>query len=224
MKHHYDTVDSDELPIVLEDGGPTAGSKHVEIIHGECGNCDYDRLKVKRQCGEVVETCMLCEYSRFGSGPWEAPTTDRNRLNDIREYADNDGSPVEKIGEVGVECYGRGPEVFDVPAGIEVHDYFGSNSVKRCLFHANDLKGIVALLENERGFVTDVVDQYVDGRAVTHELNTPNNPNAIHVGIWEHRHGDRETSVRLANAVRHDDAFESLPPIHLDHEADGIVP
>jgi hypothetical protein len=223
MKHHYDTVDADELPIVLEHGGPTAGDKHVEIVWGECGNCEYDRLKVEQQYGEVVETCMLCDYSRFGSEPWEAPTTDRDHLNDVREYADNNGLPVEKIGNVDDHSSIQTWEIFDVPGGFEMFCCIDNEGVESTLLFDSEITEILALLEEKRGFLAAVVDEEVDGRAVTHELNAPNNPNAVHVGVWEHKYADRTASIPLINTIRHDDRLMSLPPIHLDPEADGIV-
>jgi len=223
MKHHYDTVDANELPIVLEHGGPTVGSKHVEIVEGECGNCEYDRLKVERQFGEVVETCMLCDYSRFGSHSWEAPTTDRDRLEHCREYAENEDSPVKKVGRVGGRESVHQWEVFDVPSGFELFCHFSTNDVERKLLFDSGIQKIVALLEEHNGFLTDVVDEHVEGKAVTNDVNTPNNPNAVHVGVWEHKYADRTASIPLINTIRHDDRLISLDPIHLDPEADGIV-
>jgi hypothetical protein len=223
MKHHYDTVNADELPIVLEHGGPTEGSKHVEIVEGECGNCEYDRIKVERQYGEVVESCMLCEYSRFGSEPWEAPTTDRDHFKRLREFADENDSPVEKVGRVGGRDFVYQWEIFDVPSGLEVFCYLETNDVEREFLFDSEMREIVALLEEHNGFLTDVVDEHVEGKAVTNDMNAPNNPNAVHVGVWEHKYADRTASIPLINTIRHDDRLMSLPPIHLDHEADGIV-
>lgn len=222
MKHHYDTVDAEELPIVLEDGGPTAGDKHVEIVEGECGNCKYDRLKVERQFGECVETCMLCDYSRFGDGSWEPPSTNRRRLNKAQEYAAEESNDYSKVGEIRNEI-GPDLKVFDSTYGFEIFMIFDGN-VERSLFQSEHFEEIVALLEAEQEFVTDVVSEHVDDKAVTNEVNAPNNPEAIHIGVWEHKYDDRPTGIRLVNTIRHDDRLWSLAPIHLDPEADGIVP
>jgi hypothetical protein len=217
LHYPHESVDSTETPIVIEESGPTAGDEYVAIHDGECGNCGYDRVRVKRKYGETVEWCMLCDSRSHGRHEsWERPTTDGDDLRDLREYADSDG-PVVKLGEYGPSSrYTHGSEVFGYDNGtglIKVFEH-GSDgtSTERTTVTTSMLDGLLRVLERERGYVSTFVDEELDGKTITNSANAPNNPNAVHAGVLEHKGVPTALWIRMTEI-----------PIHFDPRSDGIA-
>lgn len=215
---HPERTDTDELPIVLSDG-PTAGDKYVAIQEGECGRCGYDRIRVSRQYGEGSRTCMACGASAFGSGDWELPDSDADLRDRCREAADWDG-PVETAGRVSLSRRGE-IETFVhedtdlVKAFIRQGEY--RSGVKRVCLRDETLRGLLSTLEDHNGFVSDFVDEEIDGKQV--RPSVAGNPNTRHVG----RYADLGEWQSTAFAVSiHRELLDE--PVHIPHHLDGVSP
>lgn len=221
LRNPHETVESDELPIVVESHDHPAKTD-VRIVEGECGNCGYDRIKVSQQIGFWYETCMLCGAQRHDGGDgWELPTTDRERRDDLREYADMDESPVVRHSENLIER-GHGVEVFGYE-NSSVIKMFERDGDRRTGGYSLDLTsltkdrvvGLLKALEQSEDFVTEFVEEEMD-KAVTKTVNAPPNRNATHAGILEHK----GVSVPLWIAMNQEGYIDE--PIHFDPRADGI--
>ena len=217
-------VRTDELPIVMSDG-PTEGHEYRAIEEGECGNCGYDRIKVSAKHGERVETCMLCDYyRRSDSDEPQRPTTEKDELRKLRQYSDNDSSPVVKHGEFGPSSrFTHGSEVYGYDDGTSLLKVFrhhdGGTTTERKTFTRETLNGILRVLERDEDFVTEFVNDELAEKAVTNSFNAPNNPNAIHAGVVEHKGVRTALWIRINQMTESDD----LAPIHYDPRNDGIV-
>jgi len=113
LKQPPELVKTDELPAVLESGGPTEGEEYVAIEDGECGNCGYDRVKVTHRYGEVYQSCMLCDARSFGGWEWDTPKTERDDIHNP------DGEDV-----VSVRTYKARPKYDDLthePCNVHEH-------------------------------------------------------------------------------------------------------
>lgn len=215
--------DTDELPIVLENG-PTAGDAYEAIHEGECGNCGYDRIMVSRKYGEGVERCMLCEASTHdGRDEWELPATDSDDLRHMREYAEKDG-PVVKHGEFGpVGPYRHGHEVFGY-TDTELIKVFrhgrDGTDLEQTALRCETLDGVLDVLERSEGYVTEWVNEHLDGKSVGPDTRG-GNPNAIHIGELTFGGMKSWKSVRLAIKIDH--ILDESRPLYIPPERDGVV-
>jgi len=212
------SIDTDELPIVLEQGGPTAGSSHIQIVEGECGNCGYDRIKTNQKHGECVSTCMLCESTKFSTdNSWSKPSIESSRLHDDREYADGDG-PLKKVGEYGGSRMMHGNELFayddsDVMRYYK-HGRDGTTTTQINLLQS-DLKEMVMILEKDSEWLTDLVDNELRGKQIRRSVNY--NSNAIHIGELTYKNG---LTSRIWVSVSH--MMNGPPIIHFPASADNV--
>jgi hypothetical protein len=209
LRNPHETVESDELPIVVESG------KHSEtrIVSGECGNCGYDRLKVEQQTGHWSETCMLCDAYRYDGGDgWQLPTTAKQRRNGLRE-ADEIEGPVEKR-STPHETRVHDIEVFEY-TDTELYKWFDGFGGSIGSLTDDQVTGLLKALEST-GRVSEYIEDEIDGKTVTNSLNAPPNSNATHAGILEHRGLPPALWISMAH-----EGFVDTP-IHFNPRADGI--
>lgn len=219
----HESLDEDGPPFEIANG-PTAGHEHREVIEGECGNCGFDRLLVSRKHGEGVRRCLLCDsYTHsMDDGEWHQPKTDFDELKRLREWADNDGNVVEKVGEYGPSSqFTHGTEVFahtDTKL-LKIFEHPSDTSTERTTFRRRDLHGLLRTLERYDGFVTEHVREHMDGKQIAPDLGS-DNPNAVDAGIIKTRFSDPHSGVRIWIAADH--VGLNTPPIHFSPDDNGV--
>jgi hypothetical protein len=183
-RHPGPDLDTDELPIVLSNG-PTAGDKYEAIEEGHCDVCGYDRVRVTRKYGSGGRTCMNCDASAHEADDEMTPQkTDFDELKELREWDDSDDYTVRKVGEYGSRSrYTHGTEVFEYTNGsdlLKVFSHPSSTSTERMSLTRTDMHGLMKLLEDQEGFVTDWVNDELRSKQVRPAVTF--NPNAMHSG------------------------------------------
>jgi hypothetical protein len=229
LQEHPESINTDELPIVVDED-PHSTTKIVEI---ECGNCGYDRGKEMRDryTGLRSTTCMLCEHRRKDDGSgWIRPTTDSDRITDLRRHANVDG-PLHKAGEYGPRSrYSHGDgEVYRYTDGTSLikwvehppHGRTGTSTVHSIT--DDDLRGIVSTLEDDCGWLSELVREKYDSAIVDCADNK--NPRAIHHGRAKTKYDDERQwrATRAHVSALH--LFENvdLRPITFSPQDNGIV-
>lgn len=180
-RHPDETLDTDEFPIVLENG-PTAGHKYEAIEEGECDVCGYDRLRVTRKYGTGGRQCMNCGASAHENDEMTPAKTDFDELKQLREWERDSDYTSQKLGEYGTSSrYTHGTEVFGYDSGLlKIFKHPSETSTERISLTIDDVRGLMGLLEREQGLVTEWVNDELRGKQVRPEVTF--NPNAIHSG------------------------------------------
>jgi len=218
--HPQERLDTDdELPYVIESGGPTAGHERITIQEDKCGNCGYDRVKVSQKHGEAVVTCMNCDAYRFSTNDsWETPDSDKDRLRDDREYADGDGS-LNRIGRSKASHFSYDSETYayDNLSVVRHYDFGRNGSVSLTQTTTDELADMIVALERDRGFLSTVVEERFDK-----QIRPPvdYNPNAVHVGRYWTQLPQRKV-IGMHTSLDHSDLLEH--PIHLPPTLDSVV-
>ena len=225
LRNPHESVDSDELPIVVEESNHPA-EKHVEVQSGECEMCGYDRLRVSGQTGYTSVECMLCgARTDDGKQGWSYPDTDRDRRDKHREWTeegsdllDHCDTPRTSDLDLFTRKYKCDADTFD-----SVLLYDTSHRVTEHNISREKLTTMMKALEQKSNFVTEFVGEHLDGKAVTAKMNAANNPNATRLSVLARRFDSRKTILRMAIDVDHS-GHGVLTPIHMDPRQDGIAP
>jgi len=225
LRHPHESVDSNELPIVVEESNHPA-RKHVEVQSGKCEMCGYDRLRVSHQTGHAAVECMLCGARTDGTRRnWSYPDTDRDRRDKHREWAESDGGLLDHCDtprtadlDLFTKKYRQDADTFD-----SVLLYDTTHRVTEHPISRETLTTMLKALEQKSGFVTEFVAEHLDGKAVTANMNAANNPNATRLSVLARRFDSRKTILRMAVDMDHS-GHDTLTPIHMDPRQDGIAP
>jgi hypothetical protein len=218
----HESLDEDGPPFEIT-SGPTAGHEHREVIEDECGNCGFDRVLLLRKHGEASKRCLLCNSYCHASveDEWHCERTHFDELKKLREWADEDDG-IGKIGEYGrTSKFFHGTEVFESPGTdlLKIFSHSSSTSTERTTISKSELHQLVQLLEKEQGFVTEHVDEHMDGKKVAPDLGS-DNPNAVHAGIIKDQTDEPHRAIRLH--LRMNDLISTSLPVHFNPKADGI--
>jgi len=155
-------LQTDELPIRIEETNTT----ETTIVSETCGHCGYDRAKCTyhKFDGEHYYTCQHCGATRQERDEtWTRATTAKDRLRDLREYAEIDG-PVKKFGEYGPRGrFRHGHEVFGYTDGTSLLKVFEhgrrGTSVEQTNLTEDQLRGILDVLQRDQQWVTTYITE-----------------------------------------------------------------
>jgi len=210
-------LDTDTLPIILEDGDGHH-RPHISIHHTECGNCGYDRSKVKRRHGEITEECMNCGAINH-QGEWISQPNTNQHLAEMEKAAEKEDSPIVKYGEYYNSQHER-YVIFGRETNTDLFKVFrsGELDVYCTTITGREFKHTLqAVYQNNIELLEEIIATEADSQTplnettkeLTHSLNTPPNSNGIHASVLNKK------GIKTREAIRLSRNLDTFPPIHI---------